>query len=325
MGNNNLRWLTGEHVGRKVFSVPSRRTYHSEYLLRDLESLLKVLQTEVLVPEWQVRPIRYPQRPGRIHNSTVGLDVALGIISDHLSAEYPMLAGRKATNDRALMPTDETETSLVDRVYRSLKVGIVNGTYPPDTPLRLQAIAETSGVSLIPVREALRLLERDLLVVSTPNKGARVASISMESLIDLYRIRKIVESEALLLAAPNLSAHSLSELRSLAMEMVGLFANDDKVEYLKTHRQFHLDIYEKCGSNWIIHIIEVLWGHADRYIHLAVSHQQSADDALLGHLQILDKLGCGDFEGACSALKDDLDSTIQRVQTALAVTRLEHI
>ena len=222
--------------------------------------------------------------------------------------------------------TSETEpvaeVNLVDRVYRSLRAGIVGGTYAPDTPLRLQALAKTNGVSLIPVREALRLLERERLVVATPNKGARVAPISLECLRDLYQVRKVVEAEALSLAAPKLSASALSELRSLVIGMADLFATADKTGYLRLHRQFHFGIYEKSDSTWLMHMIETLWGHADRYIHLAVRYERSAEEVLLEHLRILDKIGCGDFEGACSALRDDLDHTIQRVQAAISIKQV---
>ena len=222
--------------------------------------------------------------------------------------------------------TNETEpvaeVNLVDRVYRSLRAGIVGGSYGPDTPLRLQALAKTNGVSLIPVREALRLLERERLVVATPNKGARVAPISLECLRDLYQVRKVVEAEALSLAAPKLSASALSELRSVVIRMADLFATADKTGYLKLHRQFHFGIYEKSDSTWLMHMIETLWGHADRYIHLAVRYERSAEEVLLEHLRILDKIGCGDFEGACSALRDDLDHTIQRVQAAISIKQV---
>ena len=222
--------------------------------------------------------------------------------------------------------TSETETvaevNLVDRVYRSLRAGIVDGTYAPDTPLRLQALAKSNGVSLIPVREALRLLERERLVVATPNKGARVAPISLECLRDLYQVRKVVEAEALSLAAPKLSASALSELRSVVIRMADLFATADKTGYLRLHRQFHFGIYEKSDSTWLMHMIETLWGHADRYIHLAVRYERSAEEVLLEHLQILDKIGCGDFEGACSALRHDLDHTIQRVQAAISIKQV---
>ena len=88
------------------------------------------------------------------------------------------------------------ELSLVDRVYQSLRAGIVDGTYDPDTPLRLEALAKTNKVSRIPVREALRLLEKERLVVATPNKGARVAPISFSTSSVCSPISGAAESDA---------------------------------------------------------------------------------------------------------------------------------
>jgi len=212
-----------------------------------------------------------------------------------------------------------TELNLVDRVYRSLREGIVDGTYRPDSPLRLQALATQNGVSLIPVREALRLLERERLVIATPNKGARVAPISLVSLRDLYQVRKLIESQAMSLAGPRLHSSALSELYSLVMTMAEHFANSDKVGYLRLHREFHFGIYGKSESEWLIHLIETLWGHADRYLYLAVHYERSAEDVCEEHLNILNKISCGDFEGACAALEEDLDHTVMRVDSALSI------
>ena len=69
------------------------------------------------------------------------------------------------------------------------------------------------------MREALRLLESEKLVIATPNKGARVAPISLACLKDLYQTRKVIEVEALLLAAPNLDAASIGKLRALTSRL----------------------------------------------------------------------------------------------------------
>ena len=63
-------------------------------------------------------------------------------------------------------------------MYQSTRAQILNGTYPPGTPLRLNKLAEDNEVSLIPVREALRLLESERFVISEINKGARSAVVN---------------------------------------------------------------------------------------------------------------------------------------------------
>ena len=209
------------------------------------------------------------------------------------------------------------ELSLVDRVYQALRAGIVDGTYDPDTPLRLEALAKTNNVSRIPVREALRLLEKERLVVTTPNKGARVAPISSASANDLYRMRKLVEAEALYHGASNLSEAALAELRELIIPMAKLFDSGDEPGFLALHRQFHFDIYKQSGSGWLMHTTETMWEHADRYFHLSIICQSSSSLILEKHYGILDRISAGDLDGAVSELMHELDHGIDRIQAAI--------
>jgi len=209
------------------------------------------------------------------------------------------------------------EPSLVDRVYRALRAGIIDGTYDPDTPLRLDALAKTNNVSRIPVREALRLLEKERLVVTTPNKGARVAPISSASANDLYRMRKLVEAEALYHGASNLSEGAVAELRELILPMASLFDSGDESGFLALHRQFHFGIYKQSGSDWLMHTTETMWEHADRYFHLSISCQTSSSLIVKKHYGILDRIGAGDLEGAVSELMHELDHGIDRIQAAI--------
>ena len=213
--------------------------------------------------------------------------------------------------------SETQELSLVDRVYRALRAGIVDGTYDPDTPLRLEALAKTNNVSRIPVREALRLLEKERLVVTTPNKGARVAPISSASANDLYRMRKLVEAEALYHGASNLSEAALAELRELILPMAKLFDSGDEPGFLALHRQFHFDIYKQSGSGWLMHTTETMWEHADRYFHLSIICQSSSSLILEKHYGILDRISAGDLDGAVSELMHELDHGIDRIQAAI--------
>ena len=226
--------------------------------------------------------------------------------------------------------SEANELNLVDRVYRSTRAAIVDGTYAPDARLRLNTLARENDVSLIPVREALRLLERERLVIATPNKGARVAPVSLTCLTDLYRVRKIVEVEAIRLAAPKLRKDSITTLRELVDEMVARFDVEDDKGFLALHRDFHFGIYDLSGSDWLRHIIEILWGHADRYVRLAVRHsilnglvqddiqRTSVEDIGNDHHSILDKLEEDDIDGAAAAVISDLDGTINRIRNAIS-------
>ena len=116
------------------------------------------------------------------------------------------------------------------------------------------------------------------------NETEPVAEVNLvDRVYRSLRAGMVGEADARSLAAPILSASALSELRSGVIRMADLFATADKTGYLKLHRQFHFGIYEKSDSTWLMHMIETLWGHADRYIHLAVRYERSAEEVLLEH------------------------------------------
>ena len=216
-----------------------------------------------------------------------------------------------------------SEKNLVDRVYRSTRALILDGTYGPDEPLRLVALADQNQVSFIPVREALRMLEVERLIIAEPNKGDRVAPLSMKSLEDLYLVRKVLESEAVRLAARRVDPEFIGQLRSLIGQAVSAIEAGEMESGLALHRKFHFALYELSGSEWLCNIIENLWGHSARYVKLASVQARfvcSIDD---NHHAIIDCLERGDAEGAAMAMNADLGDTIELLREELAVEVFE--
>ena len=208
-------------------------------------------------------------------------------------------------------------------MYQSTRAQILDGTYPPGAPLRLNRLAEENEVSLIPVREALRLLESERFVISEINKGARVAPLSMQSLEDLYRVRTLVEVEALRLATDFMDPQFINSLDSTITEAVRKLEANEIEKGLILHRAFHDSIYALSGSEWLCHMIEVLWAHSDRYIHLASLQQNfvcSVDDH---HHAIIDCLLNKDVEGAAKSLARDLQGTVELLRDELGQADLQ--
>ena len=208
-------------------------------------------------------------------------------------------------------------------MYQSTRAQILDGTYPPGAPLRLNRLAEENEVSLIPVREALRLLESERFVISEINKGARVAPLSMQSLEDLYRVRTLVEVEALRLATDSMDPEFINSLDVTITEAVRKLEANEIEKGLILHRAFHDSIYALSGSEWLCHMIEVLWAHSDRYIHLASLQQNfvcSVDDH---HHAIIDCLLNKDVEGAAKSLARDLQGTVELLRDELGQADLQ--
>jgi DNA-binding GntR family transcriptional regulator len=212
----------------------------------------------------------------------------------------------------AVPSPDSTSPSRVDAAYRQLRRAIIHGDYPPGAPLRHAELEDAFGVSLIPIREAIRRLEVERLVDSVPNKGARVAPISLEDVRDVYATRVLLEVEALRRAWPRLDEEALSEIRELREAMVERARRDDPLFY-ELHRQIHFGLYERSDSPWLVHLIEIVWSHTERYRRLATRLRQFVDEPADLHGVVLDAIAAGDIDQAAAALRQDLERTVNLI------------
>lgn len=208
-----------------------------------------------------------------------------------------------------------TPISRVDSAYRRLREAIIEGEYPPGSPLRHSELTDAFGVSLIPIREAIRKLEVERLVDSIPNKGARVAPISLDDVSDVYQTRIALETEALRRAWPNLTPETIDGISDVREKMVDRVRRDDETFY-HLHRRVHFDIYERSGSAWLVHLIEILWSHTERYRRLAARLDSFVDEGSDLHGKILEAIRLGDRKAAEEALRNDLQRTAGLMFTA---------
>jgi DNA-binding GntR family transcriptional regulator len=201
-------------------------------------------------------------------------------------------------------------TSSVELVYQRTRRAILTGDYAPGSALRLQELAARNGVSMIPVREALRMLEAEGFIESIPNRGARVASLSMEDMLDVYRTRIVLELEALRQAVPNITPPILAKARKLNNKIVRQFEQKGHAEY-EDHRAFHFALYEPSGSKWLMRLISIVWDHTERYRRIGASRVTPAS-ARVEHERILDLIGAGDVPGAVDALRNHLEHSVEQ-------------
>lgn len=203
---------------------------------------------------------------------------------------------------------DPARPSRVDTAYRQIRQAIIDGDFAPGSPLRHADLTDAFGVSLIPIREAMRKLEVERLVDSVPNKGARVAPISLADVQDVYATRIVLEVEALRRAWPRLDPDALERIRRLRTEMVDRVRRDDP-RFYDLHRQVHFGIYDLAESPWLIHMIEILWSHTERYRRLAARLRTFVDESADLHGLILNAVEANDLGAATSALQADLERT----------------
>jgi DNA-binding GntR family transcriptional regulator len=208
--------------------------------------------------------------------------------------------------------------TAVDVAYHGIRTSILSGEFAPGMQLKLQNLAGRYSISLIPVREALRLLQAEGLVESVRNKGARVASISLDETIDVYRLRLILETTAIKLAFPHIDDELITALEKLQGDMRKIFSTD-RIQYLALHQQLHFAIYSRCESKWTMRLLGLVWSHSDRWRKMALPHDVNAETE--DHGPILSALRARDLRAASKALERHIELSVKSLQETLPAER----
>jgi DNA-binding GntR family transcriptional regulator len=148
------------------------------------------------------------------------------------------------------------------RVAAYLREAILGGDLKPGDRIRQEEIAARLGASLLPAREALRMLEAEGLTEHVPHKGARVPRLTRHEVDVVYRMREQLEQLAIAESVPNLTA---SDLRALTEIQTRIEANSDVTTFLELDREFHLRSYTGCAIEQLTSSVVRLWNSTAHY------------------------------------------------------------
>lgn len=165
-------------------------------------------------------------------------------------------------HDMGAAPLEANESVAGDRVTSSLRKAILAGTFAPGSRIRQEELAAEFGTSRIPVREALRRLETEGLVVLVPNSGAWVAKLDLSECIEIYKMRERLEPLAIAESIANVSPEALARMEQLQSEIE---SSNDIDEFLRLDREFHLCSYPVVNMPTLIRTIERFWNSTQHY------------------------------------------------------------
>jgi DNA-binding GntR family transcriptional regulator len=134
------------------------------------------------------------------------------------------------------------------QVYEALRERILSGGYGPGSRVVIDQVATEFAVSALPVREAIRRLEAEGLIVYRANAGAQVAPAEPEQFEDNMTVLALLEGYATALAAPHLSSGDLDALDRHTEDMVRAMEQMDSLAFGRHNRAFHRVIYERCPN-----------------------------------------------------------------------------
>ncbi|HUZ55117.1 MAG TPA: GntR family transcriptional regulator [Streptosporangiaceae bacterium] len=154
------------------------------------------------------------------------------------------------------------ENVVSHRIADSLRTAILGGSYRPGERIRQEDVAERSGASRIPVREALRMLDSEGLVTLVANSGAWVTKLTIGECVETYLIRERLEPLLLRTSLPCLVAAAVDRLGRLVGEME---AGGGLDAFMRADREFHLSSYAGAASSEMWKIIHRMWNTTQHY------------------------------------------------------------
>ena len=208
--------------------------------------------------------------------------------------------------DSGLASTPRHRT-MAEAALERLREAIIMGELTPGAPLRLEDLARTLGMSISPIREAVRQLEALGLAEHVPHHGAKVMGLDVEELRELFSIRLALESMALRRAAELFEPSDAEAARRQLDAYDEARRRGDIRQAVRSHGAFHFALYEASRSAWLTRLIRPAWDSCERYrpVLLAKGAVQDRHEALDGDL--LAACEAHDGERAARALHDHLE------------------
>ena len=188
-----------------------------------------------------------------------------------------------------------------ERVYRQLRQMILSGELPPQTRLVEIHLGEQFGVSRTPVREALKRLTAEKLVLGDPVRGLVVHAPEPHEVSEVYLVREALESLAARLAAQRITDDELRQLRVILDSMRGAVAKGRTDLVVSANIAFHDVIYRAAGNDTLFRLARDLSDFVRRFSAEAFANPDRSNAVVTEHERVLAALEKHDPGGAAAA------------------------
>ena len=197
---------------------------------------------------------------------------------------------------------------LRDVVFNTLRQAILKGELAPGERLMEIQLAEKLGVSRTPIREAIRKLELEGLVLMIPRKGAEVAKISEKSLRDVLEVRRSLEELAIELACQRMSPEELGRLERTQESFRVAIKKGNAMVIAETDERFHDIIYQSTGNEKLVQMLNNLREQMYRYRLEYIKDEDKRQILLIEHDHIGAALRDHNIAEAKKAAREHIDN-----------------
>jgi DNA-binding GntR family transcriptional regulator len=210
-------------------------------------------------------------------------------------------------------------SSLPDIVYERLRRGILTGEYPPGHALRQDDLAAKLGTSRVPLREAMRRLESEGLLILRPRRGYAVISLEVDEIREIFELRAEIEAHAGRIAATTRTAQDIARVETAlrAMENIPVSTPRQIDKWLDANIVFHERLFASAKRKHLSRITQMLRDLVEPYIRVEVGLTKDVAEAQREHRQMLKALRDGDALHLGELCRQHCEHTATRLIEAL--------
>lgn len=205
---------------------------------------------------------------------------------------------------------------LHDRVYRRLRDALITGRIVPGRAVTLRGLAQSLGVSPMPVREAIRRVSAEGGLIVGANRRVWVPDMDADRFDELVRTRTLLEPEAAVRALPFIDAARLERLRAIDETIDTALAVGDVEGYMTGNHAFHFEIYAAAPSRVMVPLIESLWlqfGPFMRSVYGRLGTKVLVDH----HVHAVDAIAAQDAARLAEAIRADILDGMKLIDTSI--------
>lgn len=215
--------------------------------------------------------------------------------------------------DKRLLDRDlpQTPVTALEYVRERIREGILRGEFPPGSRLPQADVAQRLGVSITPVREAMRGLATEGLLVLDNHRGAVVAAPSREEAQQIWDLRRLIEPYAIQLATSRITEEALETAEKLHARMLD---ETDFGSWAMLNRRFHEVLAHATGSPRLVSVLQPLRDAASIYVAISIKNEQ--DQRVRGnedHGSLVAALRARDVDRAVQITERHLGRTVDAI------------
>lgn len=209
---------------------------------------------------------------------------------------------------------------LREIVYEELKMQILTGKITPGTRMMEVELAESMGVSRTPIREAIKKLEKEGLVIIEPRKGAYAAQISVKDMVDILEVRQDMEGLAAHMAAYRMTPKQMKELEVISAAYNEAIEAGNMADMIKYDTAFHNLIVESCNNSILTMMMNQLQELLLRFRYVYYDNITRAEKMPSEHTMIMEAIK----DGRSDAARVSAEMHIERIKDMVMNDGIRH-